>query len=104
MRHKSGTKRILFTGGSGKAGKHVIHYLLEQGPKVVNMDLTPLDHPRVDNLTADITQSGEMFNVMTSYRNFGELEPGEQEALFSNRKIREVLGLKENQNWRSYVT
>lgn len=69
-------KRILFTGGSGKAGKHVVPYLLDQGHKILNVDLKPLDHPGVDNLTADITQSGEMFNAMTSYANFGELEPG----------------------------
>ena len=69
-------KRILFTGGSGKAGRHTIAYLLDKGHRVVNVDLAPLDHPRVDNLTADITQSGQMFNVMTSYANFDELEPG----------------------------
>lgn len=69
-------KRILFTGGSGKAGKHVVPYLLDQGHKVLNVDLKPLDHPGVDNLIADITQSGEMFNAMTSYANFGELQPG----------------------------
>ena len=68
--------RILFTGGSGKAGRHVIPYLLDQGHRVVNVDLTPLDHPGVDNLTADITDSGQMFNVMTSYADFDELEPG----------------------------
>ena len=27
----------------------------------------------------------------------------EHEALFSNRKIREVLGFKEQHNWRQYV-
>jgi hypothetical protein len=27
----------------------------------------------------------------------------EHEALFSNRKIREVLGFKEQHNWRKYV-
>ncbi|MEJ8472692.1 NAD-dependent epimerase/dehydratase family protein [Roseibium algae] len=70
------SKRILFTGGTGKAGRHVIPYLLERGHQVVNVDLKPLDHPGVDNLIADITQSGEMFNVMTSYANFSELEPG----------------------------
>lgn len=70
------TKRILFTGGSGKAGKHVVPYLLDQGHRVVNVDLTPLDLPGVDNLTADITKSGEMFNIMTSYADFDELEPG----------------------------
>lgn len=68
--------RILFTGGSGKAGKHVIPYLLEQGHKVLNLDLTPLHHSGVANLTADITDSGQMFNAMTSYTGFEELELG----------------------------
>jgi nucleoside-diphosphate-sugar epimerase len=69
-------KRILFTGGSGKAGRHVVPYLIGQGHRVVNVDLVPLNHPGVDNLTADITDSGQMFGVMTSYANFDELEPG----------------------------
>ena len=68
--------RILFTGGSGKAGKHVVPWLMDKGHHVVNVDLKPLDHPGVDNLIADITDSGQMFNVMTSYANFAELEPG----------------------------
>jgi nucleoside-diphosphate-sugar epimerase len=69
-------KRIFFTGGSGKAGKHVIPYLLEQGHRVMNVDLMPLDYPGVDNLTADITDSGQMFNAMSSYAGFDELESG----------------------------
>jgi len=69
-------KRILFTGGSGKAGRHVVPYLVQQGHRVVNVDLTPLDVPGVDNLNADITDSGQMFNVLTSYADFDELEPG----------------------------
>ena len=69
-------KRILFTGGSGKAGKHVIPYLLDQGHRVLNVDLVPLDHPGVDNLIADITDSGQMFNAMSAYAGFDELEPG----------------------------
>jgi len=68
--------RILFTGGSGKAGKHVIPYLLDQGHRVLNVDLVPLLHPGVDNLIADITDSGQMFNAMSSYAGFDELEPG----------------------------
>lgn len=70
------SKRIFFTGGSGKAGKHVISYLLDKGHKVMNVDLKPLDHPGVDNLIADITDSGQMFNAMSSYANFGEQEVG----------------------------
>jgi nucleoside-diphosphate-sugar epimerase len=68
--------RILYTGGSGKAGRHVIRYLLEQGHRVMNVDLTPLNHPGVDNLTADITDSGQMFNAMSMYAGFDEMEPG----------------------------
>lgn len=69
-------KRILFTGGSGKAGKHVIPYLIDQGHKVMNVDLVPLDYPGVDNLVADITDSGQMFNAMSSYTGLDELEIG----------------------------
>lgn len=68
--------RLLFTGGSGKAGKHVVPYLLEQGHRVLNVDLTPLNHPGVDNLTADITDSGQVFDAMTSYAGLDELERG----------------------------
>ncbi len=68
--------RILFTGGSGKAGRHVCRYLRGKGHRVVNVDLKPLDEPGIDNLIADITDSGSMFNVMTSYADFDELEPG----------------------------
>ncbi|WP_417248074.1 NAD-dependent epimerase/dehydratase family protein [Celeribacter sp.] len=68
--------RILFTGGSGKAGRHVVPYLLGKGHRVVNADLVPLDCEGVDNLTVDITDSGQVFNALTSYANFDELEPG----------------------------
>jgi nucleoside-diphosphate-sugar epimerase len=69
-------KRIFFTGGTGKAGKHVIAYLLDKGHRVMNVDLVPLNHPGVDNLVADITDSGQMFNAMTSYAALDELEGG----------------------------
>ena len=69
-------KRILFTGGSGKAGRHVVPYLLDRGHRVVNVDLTPLAHPGIANLTADIPDSGQMLNVMTRYAILDELEPG----------------------------
>ncbi len=68
--------RIFFTGGSGKAGRHVIPYLLERGHRVTNADLVPLDAPGVDNLTVDITDAGQLFSALTSYAGFDELEPG----------------------------
>jgi nucleoside-diphosphate-sugar epimerase len=68
--------RILFTGGSGKAGRHSIAYLLALGHRVLNVDLKPLDLPGVDNRIADIADAGQMFDVMASYAGFDELEPG----------------------------
>ena len=69
-------KNVLFTGGAGKAGRHVVPYLVEQGYNVLNLDLRPLDHPGVDNLIVDVTDSGEVFNALTSHRNFAGLETG----------------------------
>jgi len=69
-------KRILFTGGSGKAGKHAIQYLVAQGHLVLNVDLVPLELDGVETLIADITDSGQMFNVMTSYAGWDEMETG----------------------------
>ena len=68
---KSAGKRILFTGGSGKAGRHAIPYLLEQGHKVLNIDLVPFPDPKADvyTLKADLTQSGQTFNALTSHFN-----------------------------------
>jgi nucleoside-diphosphate-sugar epimerase len=68
--------RILFTGGTGKAGRHVVPYLIGRGHRVLNVDLNPLDHPGVDNRIADITDAGQMFDVMQSYAGFDELDPG----------------------------
>tara|TARA_B110000211_G_scaffold223208_1_gene272806 strand:+ start:1666 stop:2559 length:894 start_codon:yes stop_codon:yes gene_type:complete len=69
-------KRILFTGGSGKAGKYAIQYLVAQGHLVLNVDLVPLELDGVETLIADITDSGQMFNAMTSYAAWNEMDPG----------------------------
>ncbi|RUV38796.1 NAD(P)-dependent oxidoreductase, partial [Mesorhizobium sp. M1A.T.Ca.IN.004.03.1.1] len=45
-------KRILFTGGSGKAGRHAVPWLVNAGYEVHNLDLVPLDSPGVTNLIA----------------------------------------------------
>lgn len=66
-----GGKRIVFTGGSGKAGRHVIPYLLSQGHKVLNLDLVPFPDAAADVYTmkCDLTQSGQVFNALTSHFN-----------------------------------
>lgn len=71
-----GGQRVFFTGGSGKAGRHVVPYLMARGHLVLNADLVPLEHPGVRNLLVDVTDSGQVFNALTGYTGFDELEPG----------------------------
>lgn len=70
------TKRIVFTGGSGKAGRHVLPYLADKGYEILNVDLTPFDHPKISNLTADIADSGQMFNALSMHFGFGGYDSG----------------------------
>jgi nucleoside-diphosphate-sugar epimerase len=72
-------KRIIFTGGSGKAGRHCIPYLVAQGHQVLNLDLNPLPNPSGDGLNPDVmtlkcdlTDSGQVFNAFTSHFNMSE--------------------------------
>ncbi|SFT58645.1 NAD(P)-dependent oxidoreductase [Mesorhizobium sp. YR577] len=69
------SKRIIFTGGSGKAGQHVVQYLVEQGHQVLNLDTKPLDNPKVRTLITDITDSGQVFNALSSYTGLHEFDP-----------------------------
>ncbi|MBD9372711.1 NAD(P)-dependent oxidoreductase [Rhizobium sp. ARZ01] len=68
-------KRVMFTGGSGKAGRHVVQYLVEQGYQVLNLDTKPLDNPKVRTLITDITDSGQVFNALSSYMGLHEFDP-----------------------------
>ncbi len=68
--------RVLFTGGSGKAGKHAVAYLATQGHQILNIDLVPLRHPGVADLVVDITDAGQVFNALTSHIGMGEMDGG----------------------------
>lgn len=70
------SKRIVFTGGSGKAGRHVVPYLLDKGHKVLNLDLVPLAHAGVNTLITDLTDSGQVFNALSMHFGFDGLESG----------------------------
>jgi nucleoside-diphosphate-sugar epimerase len=69
------SKKIMFTGGSGKAGRHVVRYLLDRGHEVLNLDVKPLDNPDVRTLITDITDSGQVFNALSSYMGRHEFDP-----------------------------
>lgn len=72
------TKRIVFTGGSGKAGKHVVPWLKQRGDyDILNLDLKPLDCPGVNTLITDVTDSGQVFNALSMHFGFDGYEaPG----------------------------
>jgi nucleoside-diphosphate-sugar epimerase len=74
--------RVLFTGGSGKAGKHVVAYLAAAGHKVLNVDRVPLGHPGVHDLIAEITDAGQMYSAMCSHAGFDEMETGAGAQVF----------------------
>lgn len=67
--------RVLFTGGSGKAGKWAIRHLLEQGHHVVNVDQTPsgLDCPE---LLIDLCDAGQVIGAMSQFVEPGDLDAG----------------------------
>jgi nucleoside-diphosphate-sugar epimerase len=70
------TKRIIFTGGTGKAGRHAVPHLLAKGYKILNVDLKPLDLPGVNTLITDITDSGQVFNAFTTHFGFDGYDEG----------------------------
>ncbi|MEQ1941273.1 NAD(P)-dependent oxidoreductase [Mesorhizobium sp. VNQ89] len=72
------TKRIVFTGGSGKAGKHVVPWLKENGDyDILNVDLKPLDCPGVNTLITDVTDSGQVFNALSMHFGFEGYDRGQ---------------------------
>lgn len=70
------TKRIIFTGGTGKAGRHMLPYLLAKGYSILNLDLKPFDHRGINTLITDITDSGQVFNALTTHFGFGGYDEG----------------------------
>jgi len=69
-------KRIVFTGGSGKAGRHVIPYLMSKGHNVLNLDLIPFPDPKVDvfTLKTDLTDGAQVFNALTTHYRMSDYE------------------------------
>ena len=101
------TKRIMFTGGSGKAGRHVVQSLVEHGYEVLNIDTRPLDNPKVRTLITDITDSGQVFNALSSYMGLHEfdasLRPGKVDAVVHFAAIPRIMIVPDNEVFRINV-
>ena len=100
-------KRILFTGGTGKAGRHAIPYLHGQGYEILNFDLQPFEYAGVATLVGDITESGQVFNAMTSHFDRDGLQagraPGPVDAVVHFAAIPRILINPDNETFRVNV-
>lgn len=97
-------KRIAFTGGSGKAGRHVLPWLVNQGYEVLNLDLVPLDRPGIANVNVDITDSGQVFNALSMHTSLADLEvpggPKPFDALVHFAAVPRILLKPDNETFR----
>lgn len=69
-------KRVVFTGGSGKAGRYAVAHLKSKGYDVFNLDLKDVGLPGVNTLVTDLTESGQVFNALTSHYGFDGYDNG----------------------------
>jgi len=69
-------KRIVFTGGTGKAGRHAVPHLKAKGYDILNVDLKPLDCEGVNTLIADLADSGQAFNALSQHFGFSGFDNG----------------------------
>jgi nucleoside-diphosphate-sugar epimerase len=101
------TKRILFTGGTGKAGRHVLPWLRDKGYRILNFDLNPSEHADIPTLIGDITDSGQVFNAMTTHFGFGGFgagaPPGPVDAVVHFAAIPRILIRSDDETYRVNV-
>ncbi|RGP38908.1 NAD-dependent epimerase/dehydratase family protein [Pseudotabrizicola alkalilacus] len=99
--------RVFFTGGSGKAGKHVIPYLVGQGHRVLNFDRVPLGGAGVHDLLGDVTDAGQVYSAMHSHAGYDELETGQGakafDAVVHFAAVPRMMMCPDTETWRVNV-
>ncbi len=101
-------KKVIVTGGSGKAGRVVLQDLIEHGYQAHNVDLVPPRDTAVDFSLVELTDT-----VMkkTIRELMAEVFPGvpiadgtgDFDTLLSIEKARRMLGYVPKYSWRQYV-
>ena len=101
------TQRILFTGGSGKAGRHVLPWLAQRGYQILNFDRVASEHPPIPTLLGYITDGSQVFNAMTSHFGFDGYErghpPGPVDAVVHFAAVPRVLLQPDDETFRVNV-
>jgi UDP-glucose 4-epimerase len=97
-------QRILFTGGSGKAGRHVLPWLASRGYEILNFDLVPSEHRNIPTLLGQITDSGQVYNAMTTHFTGEEFArggpPGPVDAVVHFAAVPRVLLKPDDETFR----
>ena len=101
------TKRIVFTGGSGKAGRYSLQHLKAKGHDLLNVDLKDAKVDGVYTLTADLTESGQVFNALTTHFGYGGYElgkpPSPPDAVVHFAAIPRILAEPDNKTYFTNV-
>lgn len=61
------SKRILVTGGSGKAGHWIVKHFLESGYDVINVDIRRPAVPQCRTIVADLTHLGQVVSAFSAH-------------------------------------
>ncbi len=63
--------RVAVTGGSGRAGRHVVVELAHAGHEVINVDRERLDSLNVPTIRIDLEDTGAVYDVLGEFRPEG---------------------------------
>ncbi|KAF1845636.1 NAD(P)-binding protein [Cucurbitaria berberidis CBS 394.84] len=96
-------QRIVFTGGSGVAGRHVVEKLLSYGHEILNVDVVPLDNSNVHTLKADLTDGAQAFNSLSCHFRVSEpfMDPIQKpDAVVHFAGIPQPMRIPDNETFR----
>lgn len=101
-------QRIVFTGGSGKAGRHMLPWLAAQGHSVLNLDIAPFPGPDIPTLLGDVTDAGQVMNALTSHFSTAHLRaadraPGPVDAVVHFAALPRILIRPDDETFRVNV-
>lgn len=66
-------KRIIVTGGSGKAGKWIVKDLLDNGYEVLNLDFKRPEEELCPTMIVDLTDLGQVHNALSHFGHYRRL-------------------------------
>lgn len=99
--------RVFFTGGSGKAGRHVIPYLAGQGHRVLNFDKVALNAPGCHDLLGDVCDAGQVYSALNGHVGYDELEGGQGarpfDAVVHFAAVPRMMMCPDTETWRVNV-